>query len=87
MEWWKQPWLVEAYNKVKHNRTEHYSKATLKNVLEALAALFVANLYLVYLEHKNMNPTFYISVSDAVRICPKGIELFRTEDFMAYMTE
>ncbi len=80
-EWWT------TYNKVKHNRTEHYSKATLKNVLEALAALYVVNLYLSYMDMKNMNPTFSISISDAVRTSPRGIEFYRIDDAMAYMTE
>ena len=33
--WWKN------YNKVKHNRYSHFSKANLENVLNALAALYI----------------------------------------------
>ena len=33
MEWW------EAYNKLKHERIEHYSKCTLSNAVMALCAL------------------------------------------------
>ncbi len=38
--WWN------AYNKAKHHRHTHYAKANLKNVLNAVAGLFVACLYL-----------------------------------------
>lgn len=38
--WW------QAYNNVKHHRHTHYSEANLKNVLNAVAGLFVACLYL-----------------------------------------
>ena len=34
------PWWT-AYNNVKHHRTENYNQATLGNVLEAMAALFM----------------------------------------------
>ena len=37
--WW------EAYNKVKHHRHTHFSKASLKNALEAVAALFILLLF------------------------------------------
>lgn len=37
-DWWT------AYNKVKHHRSEHFSQANLKNVLNAFAALFSVNL-------------------------------------------
>lgn len=34
-QWWR------AYNKVKHQRSDHFREASLKNTLNALAALFV----------------------------------------------
>ena len=37
--WWKD------YNDVKHNRSEYYYKATLKNVLEAISGLLVILFY------------------------------------------
>ena len=37
---WKQ-----AYQKIKHNRTENISKATVWNMLNALGALYILNLY------------------------------------------
>jgi hypothetical protein len=39
-EWWT------AYNKVKHHRSTHYQRANLKNILNAVAGLFVMLLYL-----------------------------------------
>jgi hypothetical protein len=38
--WWT------AYNKTKHQRNTHYELSNLKNVLNAVAGLFVATLYL-----------------------------------------
>ena len=38
--WWT------AYNKIKHHRHTHYDRASLENCLNAVAALFVATLYL-----------------------------------------
>jgi hypothetical protein len=37
--WW------DAHNDVKHNRARHYERATLENAINALAGLFVLNLY------------------------------------------
>ena len=42
--WWK------AYNAVKHERNNHFAQATLKNVLNAMAALFVCIVYLRAIE-------------------------------------
>lgn len=39
-EWWT------AYNKIKHHRDSEFSRANLKNVLNAVAGLFIACLYL-----------------------------------------
>lgn len=39
-DWWK------SYTSIKHNRHEDYKKANLKNVLNAVAALFIIYLYL-----------------------------------------
>jgi hypothetical protein len=38
--WW------QSYNKVKHHRDSDFDKANLKNVLDAMAGLALANLYL-----------------------------------------
>ena len=38
-EWW------QSYNRVKHERSEHFEKANLQNALNALGALLIMNLY------------------------------------------
>ena len=38
--WW------QAHNKVKHHRDDHFEKATIKNCVNALAALYIAVLYI-----------------------------------------
>lgn len=79
--WWRH------YNNVKHNRNEHYNRATLANVLEALSALYIANLYLVFIEHKKINPTFCFSVSEIVQHAPIQLDFYRITDFLAYRFE
>lgn len=46
-EWWK------AYNKVKHERHIHFDKATLKNCLNSVAALYISLLHLYKTEATN----------------------------------
>jgi len=41
-EWW------DAYNDVKHKRSENFGKANLKNVLNAISALYIVNFYWRY---------------------------------------
>ena len=55
--WWND------YNKVKHQRTDvdeggtpFYSKANLGNVIQALAALYISELYLFYLNEPEKKP-------------------------------
>jgi hypothetical protein len=38
--WW------QSYNKVKHQRSIHFDKATLENVLNSIAGLLIANIHL-----------------------------------------
>ena len=80
-KWWRH------YNNVKHNRNEHYNKATLANVLEALSALYMCNLYLVFIEHKQLNPTFCFNIGDVVQHAPIQLDFYRITDLMAYMHE
>lgn len=42
-DWWY------AYNKIKHDRNNHYPKANLKNVINALAALYITSFYLDFI--------------------------------------
>lgn len=46
-EWW------QAYNKVKHERHLHFDKATLKNCLNSVAALYISVLHLYMTEATN----------------------------------
>lgn len=48
-----QPSWWEDYNSVKHRRAEHFAKATLANVIDALAGLFL--VLLVYLRKKGID--------------------------------
>ncbi len=42
--WWR------ANNKIKHQRTDHFKKANLKNAFNALGALLIVNFYFYKLE-------------------------------------
>ncbi len=48
IEWWK------AYNAIKHNESDSYKKATLKNAVMSLSALYVIDLYLMFLQCGNL---------------------------------
>lgn len=39
------PWY-NAYNKIKHDRVKHFKQANLENLITALSALFMLNIYL-----------------------------------------
>jgi hypothetical protein len=47
--WWN------AYNKVKHERNNHFSKATLKNTLNAMGALLICIVYLRAVERTHLH--------------------------------
>lgn len=47
-DWWR------AYNKVKHERSLHFAKANLKNVLNAVSGLYILLLYLYEQDAKNL---------------------------------
>jgi hypothetical protein len=61
MTWWKE------YNAIKHNRLDNISKANLENVLEALAALFLLERYLL-VELKEEDSYVLIKQSNIFRI-------------------
>ncbi|MPQ76886.1 hypothetical protein [Hydrogenovibrio sp. JE_KL2] len=50
--WWK------AYNDVKHYRGEHFKDANLQNVLEAMSALLIMNIYLNHYVTVRNDPDF-----------------------------
>ncbi len=70
-KWWSD------YNSVKHERREHFNKANLANVLEALAGLYIANLYLGrILSNREQDIDFMIDIGEIYAIYPKGKKLF-----------
>lgn len=44
--WWK------ANNKIKHQRTEHFQQANLKNAINAIGALLIVNIYFYKLDNE-----------------------------------
>lgn len=49
LDWWK------AYNSIKHDETDSFSKATLENALSALASLYIFNMYAMRIVDGNLN--------------------------------
>lgn len=43
-DWWR------SYNKVKHNRDQHFNEATLQNALDAMGSLLILNFYFYRLD-------------------------------------
>ena len=67
-DWWGD------HNKVKHERGEHFSRASLKNVLNAMAGLFLVVLY-YYRDTMNVRrivppPSLFVPPADLARIAP-----------------
>ncbi|AUB82442.1 hypothetical protein [Candidatus Thiodictyon syntrophicum] len=80
-DWWS------AHNKVKHQRGEHFALANLKNVLNAMAGLFVVVLY--YYRHViddrriEPPPNLFTPPADLAMVCPTlggPMALYFTED-------
>lgn len=70
--WWK------AHNDVKHDRSQHYKIATLENAINAMAGLFVLNLYY---HHEELAKADLMPESDFfVPIAPTGEWKIRTHD-------
>jgi hypothetical protein len=63
--WWK------AYNKVKHERNIMFKQASLKNVLNSMAALSLANLYLYRELYKGDEQVYEPSVLHMKRLTSK----------------
>ena len=81
-EWWFK------HNKVKHERSEHYHFANLGNVLEALAALYLANIYLYYTEYKSEHCSNFPAIfEDIVRHIVKPSDLIKLDNSFIYMSE
>lgn len=70
--WWSD------YNNVKHERREHFHKANLGNVLESLAGLYIANLYLEReLLERSGYSHFPRSIGEIYSGLPLGQKLFQ----------
>jgi hypothetical protein len=67
--WW------QAHNKVKHHRHQHFTKASLKNCLNAVAALYIAVLYLLKAQ----------GVDEEVLQIPKILNVANHHKHSAYM--
>ena len=80
-EWWRQ------HNKVKHQRNDFYHQATLRNVLEALAALYLVNVYLEHVKLKESSQGMIQHVSDSIQHVPIQLDFYRINHMMAYMHE
>lgn len=78
--WWKQ------YNNVKHQRNDFYSQANLKNVLEALAALYIVNVYLHFVVCKEKSE-FVFSLEDTITQLTTQLDFYRIGNHFAYMSE
>jgi len=67
-DWWK------AHNKVKHQRDENFALANLKNVLNAMAGLFLLILYYYRgaIEGRRMEPppSLFTPPADLAMVCP-----------------
>ena len=72
--WW------QANNKVKHQRSEHFNKATLKNLLNSVAALLLLQILYYQSEINELHPktqlfipkSFCVTVGDHIRYMPKS---------------
>ncbi len=65
-EWWK------SYNDIKHNRNANYKKVNFKNLLDALAGLFYAEMSLIKIVGK---------INDDIDVPDKYSKLFRIKDW------
>jgi len=67
--WW------ESYNKVKHERNEHFAKANLKNVLNSMSGLLVSVFYFYKLKF----------ISDGVSISTNRDVTYRLRDELEFL--
>ena len=79
-DWWKQ------HNNVKHQRNNFYSQANLKNVLEALAALYIVNVYLHFVACKE-HSKFVFSLGDTITQLSTQLDFYRIDNHFAYISE
>jgi hypothetical protein len=80
-DWWR------AYNKVKHQRGEYFPLANLRNVLNSMAGLFVANLFYHRATINGQTieppPTLFMPSTKLAKVCAvmgSGIALVFNQD-------
>lgn len=82
------PWWT-SYNKVKHQRTEHYSKANLNNALNSLSALLIINFHyyqvLISQEDGKYSPNL-IKMETITKILRPKTQLLEVNDRYYYET-
>ena len=72
-EWWK------ANNKIKHNRTDNFEKANLKNAFNAIGGLLIATMYFYKAEFEKIEEA-EISWTDLTYKLKPNTTLFRLKD-------
>jgi hypothetical protein len=72
-EWWK------ANNKIKHNRTDNFEKANLKNAFNSIGGLLIATMYFYKAEFEKIEGA-EISWTDLTHKLKPNSTLFRLKD-------
>lgn len=80
-DWW---W---AYNKVKHERSNHFQQANLKNTLNSVAALLVLNIEYAFRLLQSDNSGYPYELKHAIGSLYPASELFRISDPWAYYVD
>lgn len=80
-DWWR------GYNKVKHERNTHFEKANLKNVLNAMAGLFIVNIYFNYEKFRSERPEYPYDLKHTFESLIPSSNLFKLDDPFLYLRE
>jgi len=80
-EWWK------SYNKVKHERSNNYKRANLKNVLNSVAALFVINIHYNHALFVSEDDQYPYELRHSFSQLNPATELFRLNDDFLYIDD
>ncbi len=79
--WWK------SYNKVKHQRSIHFDKASLENVLNSIAGLLIINIYLNHEKFCEKHKDYPYDLRQSVQKLSPPSDLFRLDDMFLYLGE
>lgn len=80
-DWWR------GYNNIKHDRSIHFSKANLKNVLNSMAGLFITNIYFNNEKICSENERALLDMRHTITQLVPGSNLFRLDDPFLYLDE